>query len=391
MNNYRQIFVLFVSVLLTLLFFPGCGDDNPVTDPNNISLTPGTIVEVNFIEEVTPEQLKTYLEPHVAQLPPSATPNDITAYLESWYEEDENFIPYKVKYYSVKSYVTQDINSNKINVSGLMIMPSSWVGMPLTVPLLGIQHVTTLERDDVASMNYRAPEAIVGGLIASKGYAVVIADYPGMGYDKEHFQPFCHGKSLAYSSVDMLRAGRNFMVAGGNLTWNGQVFLLGYSEGGYVTMATAREIQEKTYGGEFTVTACAPLDGPYDLSGAMNEVMLSDQPAYAPYFLPLFMLGYRTVYADVFDPNKTMKPPYNSNLPLLVDGYHSTSEVNAAMPPVAKEILTDDVIAQLQNPSSSIYKILEENNSYNWTPQMPLRLYHAKGDNAIPYKNAEVA
>ena len=393
MQNSIKTIIIAITILLISSVFTGCGDSNSVADPNNVvSSAPGTITEMQFLEETTREDLNLLLETYVNQIPSSPqTSNDLSAYLDSWPEEDENFIPYNVHYHSIKSYVSQDINGNKINVSGLLIAPSRWLGGKITLPIMSIQHVTTLEREEVSSMNYKSPEAIVGGLIASRGYLVVITDYPGMGYDKEHFQPFCHGKSLAYSAIDIVRAGRNFIAASGNLVWNGQLFLMGYSEGGYVTMATAREIQEKTYGGEFTVTACAPLDGPYDLSGAMREIMLSDQPAYASYFLPLFMLGYRTVYGDTFDPNTTMKSPYNTTLPALVDGYHSTSEVNAAMPAVAKEILTDNAIEQLNNPESAIYKALEENNSYYWTPEMPMRLHHAKGDNAIPYKNAEVA
>ena len=46
------------------------------------------------------------------------------------------------------------------------------------------------------------------------------------------------------------------------MTTTDELFLLGYSEGGYATMALHRELQQ-FHSDEFTVTASAPMAGPW--------------------------------------------------------------------------------------------------------------------------------
>jgi hypothetical protein len=54
-------------------------------------------------------------------------------------------------------------------------------------------------------------------------------DFPGMGLDSAPYQPYCHGKSLAYSVVDMLTFWKGKLPDG--LEWDGRLVVMGYSEG----------------------------------------------------------------------------------------------------------------------------------------------------------------
>ena len=47
-----------------------------------------------------------------------------------------------------------------------------------------------------------------------------------------------------------------------NVALNGQLFLMGYSHGGHVTMALHREL-EQYHANEITITASAPMAGAY--------------------------------------------------------------------------------------------------------------------------------
>lgn len=60
-------------------------------------------------------------------------------------------------------------------------------------------------------------------------------------------------------------------------------------------MATTREIQ-LNHSDEFTITASAPMSGPYDMSGAQTDYVLSDEPYGAPFYLPYLMFAYNEVY-----------------------------------------------------------------------------------------------
>ena len=89
-------------------------------------------------------------------------------------------------------------------------------------------------------------------------------------------------------------------------------FLTGYSQGGHVTMAAHREL-ETFHTNEFTVTACAPCAGPYDLGGAtieshtgqsqLSRPTVFRNPCLAAY-LPIHQLG------DTLE--ELLAPPYRT-------------------------------------------------------------------------------
>jgi pimeloyl-ACP methyl ester carboxylesterase len=247
------------------------------------------------------------------------------------------------------------------------------------------------------------PEVMVAAAIASTGYAVAMVDYEGMG-DNTGSQPHVVGATLARQVVDLLKASRDIIVGTGSpCTWNSQLFLMGYSEGGYVTMATTRELQLNPVPG-FTVTASAPLSGPHDLSGVMRGLLLSDSEFKAPYFAPLFLTSYNYAYGGQttqFNPGFAMLAPFNTTIPPLFDGNKPSDKISEAMgmvfnPPVKlivlKSILTQQFIDQLTLDTSPVVGFLRQNDSYRgWAPTVPMRMIHHKSDELVPYGNSQAA
>jgi len=302
--------------------------------------------------------------------------------------------------------------------TGLLILPKATSGVKASVPILMYQHGTEPFRRYSPSRflshldrpaDY--PEVMVAAAIASTGYAVAMADYEGMG-DNTSTQPYVHGGSLALQVVDMLKASRDIISgSAGNgsspCAWNSQLFLLGYSEGGYVTMTATRELQ-LNHADEFTVTASAPLSGPHDLSGVMRGAMLSDSTSKAPYFLPFLLTGYH--YASrgtLFSPSSVLIPPYNATVAPMFDGNYPADKISEAMGMgfdplsliVPKSVLTQPFIDQLTDVDSPVVAFLKENDSYRtpgqvdsvWVPTVPMRVYHHRGDDLVPYANSQVA
>ncbi len=302
-------------------------------------------------------------------------------------------------------------------MTGLLILPKSIFGARPSVPILMYQHGTETYRQYspsqfLAHMDRPAdyPEVMVAALIASTGYAVAMADYEGLG-DNTGPQPYVHGASRAQQVIDMLRASRD-RIAGvtSPCSWNNQLFLMGYSEGGYVTMTTTRELQ-LNHAAEFTVTASAPLSGPHDLSGEMRTLMLSNNTSKAPYFLPFLLTGYNYAYgqASVFNPLSAMLPPFNTTVPPRFDGSTQSDKISETMGMtfspvkliVPKSVLTTTFIDQLTTDTSagSAFDFLRRNDSYRvsqtnistWKPTVPIRMYHHRGDELVPYANSQVA
>lgn len=311
------------------------------------------------------------------------------------------------------TYQSTGADGKQHSMSGLLILPKSIVGSLLgdtpAVPILMYQHGTEAYRSfapsrylDHQSRPKDYPEVMVAAAIAATGYAVALVDYEGLG-DNLSTQPLVVGGALAQQVIDLLKASRDIIAGTGSpCRWNKQLFLMGYSEGGYVTMTATRELQAR-YAGEFTVTAAAPLSGPHDLSGSMRGIMLSDNTFKAPYFAPLLLAGYNYAYGaqtNFFSPAYALLPPYNMSMPPLVDGSSQSDMISEAMgmtfSPVKlitpKSVMTPEFIAQLANESSPVVTFLKQNDSYReWVPSVPIRMIHHRNDELVPYANSQIA
>jgi hypothetical protein len=174
------------------------------------------------------------------------------------------------------------------------------------------------------------------------------------------------------------------------VTWNGQTYLYGYSEGGFVTMIAARQLEAR--GVNLNGVVC--MDGPYDLSGTMLNTMLSNDPFPVPYFLPMLMVGYNTMYPNIFKYETMLKEPYRTDIPKYTTGFYDETVVNSKMPPdkILKKIFTDAFYDSLKTFGSRAYQTLYENNAYiNWAPKSKMLLWHCKNDDCVPFGNFTVA
>ena len=128
--------------------------------------------------------------------------------------------------------------------------------------------------------------------------------------------PYTHAASLIPSVVDMMRAGKSY-CSQNQITLDGRIFLTGYSEGGYATLATQRKI-ELEYSQEFNLTAVAPMAGPYDLYGMMQTLFQTGQYNYTAYVAYIL-----TAYNDIYEWNRLnelFNTPYSSIVKDLFDG-----------------------------------------------------------------------
>jgi hypothetical protein len=316
------------------------------------------------------------------------------------------------------TYQSTGADGNGHSMTGLLILPRSISGGRPSVPILMYQHGTEVYRQFSPSQYLTHlgrptdyPEVMVAAAIASTGYAVAMADYEGMG-DNTDPQPHVVGTVLAQQVIDLLIKSHDIIVGTSSpCTWNNQLFLMGYSEGGYVTMMVTRALHFNPVPG-FTVTASAPLSGPHDLSGTMRGVILGtilteqDGTYKAPYFVPMLLTSYNYAYGTLFNPGTAMLPQFQ-NIPPLFDGNSQSVTINNAMkmdftPPVSaivpKSILANLFIAQL-TPPSVVVDFLIQNDSYRfpgqvnsvWAPTVPIRMIHHKDDDLVPYANSQIA
>jgi hypothetical protein len=280
-------------------------------------------------------------------------------------------------------YETVDCRGRKTTASGAILVP---VGKSKPAPVISLQHATVFLREDVPSRG-GGQEFLLGAAMAACGYVIFMPDYLGLG-DSPGLHPFLHAQSEATAVVDLIRAGRaGCQILGVPLS--DQLFLWGYSQGGHATLAVHREI-ELNHHPEITVTASAPMAGPYDLSGTMAPILLSQEPYASPGYMAYLLFGLNEAHSFFCSPQELWRPPYDRTLPPLFDGAHAEMDIHSAMPAVPAHALQPAFLqAYESNPAHPLRRAIGENDVIPWPLRAPLRLFHCAGDRTVPFTNSQ--
>jgi Secretion system C-terminal sorting domain/Secretory lipase len=296
-------------------------------------------------------------------------------------------VAYDVKAYRVL-YNTVKADSTPITASGLLCVP---VNPPCKVGIVSYQHGTTLQKNGAPSF-LSGNEWFIPLIGAAVGYDAMAPDYLGLGTGPG-FHPYQHAHTEATATIDLIRAAKELVDSLG-APYNDQLFLLGYSQGGHATMATHQLIQEQL-DNVMHVTASAPMSGAYDMSGVMGDLLTSNQPYPAPFYLPYLIFGYQSVYHLFANDSDVMIAPYDTTLQPLFNGLIPESTVDNAMPHsgIPVQIMQPYQVDSFVNDSTTnFFRVkLMENNTYNWLPNSPMKMFFCTGDHYVPHANTTVA
>jgi dienelactone hydrolase len=292
-------------------------------------------------------------------------------------------LEYAVEHKSI-TYSTIDGKGNQVIASGALVIPSGTQNLPL----LSMQHGTETKGNHVASESaISSVEGTTSLITASLGYVTAVPDYLGLGV-AEQMHPYLHAKSLIPCVVDFMRAARSYCSTNGSML-NGQVFLTGYSEGGYVTLVTQRAI-ELEHPQEFTLTAVAPMAGPYDLHGTVQAVFQSAQYNHIAYVAYIV-----TAYNDIYGWNRLddfLNAPYSSMMRSLFDGSKTYEEIVSQLPSTFSVLVKSTFVANVRDGSEQGFlAAMQENTILDWKPRAPIHFFHGDADDVSPYQNSLTA
>lgn len=303
--------------------------------------------------------------------------------ISSSFISSKQALPYKVDAYKI-IYSTVDTKGSPIKASGLLAIPKKSSGEKS--PLLSYQHGTIFLNNQAPSISATSINGI--STLSGIGFIVSAPDYIGYGESVSMMHPYIHAETLANTSIDMLRASKAFLKQK-NIHLNPQLFLTGYSEGGYATLALQKKLQE-AHSDEFIVTASAAAAGPFDLTETAKTIAnktINNKPAFMSFVLK--------AYDDIYGLNmisKMYQPQYVNIINSYFDGKHSGSKITKDLSHTTSEIFNAPFLTTLQGDEQHIIKDkLALNNIYDWKPTAPTRFFHGIYDEIVPYHNAEKA
>jgi predicted esterase len=138
-------------------------------------------------------------------------------------------------------------------------------------PTLLYAHGTSLQKSyDMADIANNTEARLVAAVFAAQGFIVVAPNYAGYGGSSLGYHAYLDRVAQSADMIDALRAARTSFATIGARD-SGKLLVSGYSQGGYVALATQRAMQE-TGGGEFTLAAASGMSGPYALSRFGDEL-----------------------------------------------------------------------------------------------------------------------
>jgi pimeloyl-ACP methyl ester carboxylesterase len=291
----------------------------------------------------------------------------------------ENGVAYGVELYSI-TYKTH-FKGTAVTASGLVCVPLS----SEKFPILSFQNGTNTYKLNAPSKDPTDPLYFLIEMMASHGYVVVIPDYLGFGASEDMIHPYFDKASTTDAVSDMILAAHELLNDESvDAESNGKHFLMGYSQGGWATLAELKKAED-SYQGKINVVAASCGAGAYDIS-AMSEYVLAQQVYPGPLYLPYFIYP-KITSGDIDQPLTTFfEEPYASAIPGLFNGNFTNAEVDESLTDSISSLMTDELLLNLNTGAefASLRTAMSTNSVQAWNTSSLLRFYHGTADMNVP-------
>ena len=383
-NSSRSLLALSMIVLLS-----ACGNEG--TSENRIDAGSEQLISATIIDDINASTMLLYVK---GAIDANAT----------------NAFAYK----AVKiTYNTVNEDSKPVVASGLLVIPTATDAYqayrasqglpPFSVSMICENHGTIFADVDAPTnkeISNGIPDYATAILMTGyAGFASVDPDYIGFGASKDTVHPYIMKKASARASLDMIKASMKYMEDNGVML-NHQLYITGYSEGGYVAMATAQKVEDEL--GSVNLMGVAPMAGPYNVKDLADlEINATVRMVY-PAFLADLTYSYAHYYSDV-NLSEIVNPTISfAQFQLAFDGNFDTIAIHTILglanplngdygfyTHTADELFDINFINEYQNNVNSPIKVrFEENNLDNWVPRSKMNIIQCLGDEIIPFSES---
>lgn len=358
---YCLLLILSVSLLVT----PGCKKD--VTDQQPLNKTLVSYLRIlNYPAATIRQQLGVW-----QGIYPDAT----ALITNTAYSVDV----YKITYNTVYKGET-------ILASGLVCMPQSQESFPI----ISFQNGTNTNKSDCPSENPTNYNYSLLEYMAGNGYIITFPDYIGFGASAQILHPYYDRETTDRAVIDMISACHELLAEKDiKAKFNGEHFLMGYSQGGWATLSALKNIETNS-GTTIPVIATSCGAGAYDMM-AMSDYVLAQKVYPGPLYLPYFIYSQQVFGAHTDPLSKFFNEPYASRIPELFKGTYSNDQVNTQLNDTIAVLLKSNMISDFGTGTdfAPLRSLLVKNSVSAWLPTSKINFYHGSADLNVPPEQSQ--
>ncbi|MDR3672792.1 MAG: lipase family protein, partial [Holophaga sp.] len=378
-----------------------------------LAATPGTLVELGPVEFTPVRDLtKDYFAKLRRDLATRADDYRILGPMAVFQQMFQEHVASLVPSVRVQ-YASRDAMNRPRTYSGRVFMPSHTPGTPpMEVPLVIYQHATETRRKATPYYN-KGDETLLGALAAELcGFVVAMPDGDGMGADPSpYMHAYCQGKTTATCLIDLIRAAQDRLDGRAifddvNYVWDGEVYIVGYSEGGYIAMAAVKELASNPEYKDIRLSGAACMGGPFNFGKALRDLLKDPKTPYdRPYIPAYFLAAWQDIYPNEVSLKAAMNPELlksdasgtaaqwlkgdlgGDQIAALIQA-RLTGDKAKEVP--ARAILNEGwVKANIDGPSR-LNKLFDQNSLVGgWKPKSPVLLVHDPYDKTVGFESTK--
>ncbi len=277
---------------------------------------------------------------------------------------------YRVTYKSV----VPERGNKPIVATGLVAIPE---GVRGPLPMVSYQHGTVYEKTQVPSYPDQSPETqLMIAQFAAQGYVLIGADYFGMGASNEP-EGYMVKASHQQATVDMLEAAKSVLAERKVQTTD--LYLAGWSQGGFVTMAFLEKLESYGISVKAAVTASAPADVFAALNGFLNFPRKND----AVWVNSLFILS-SFAFENYYDVPGLARSLFNPEYYDIARKAYMREPLDPAdVPTDLKKLIRKEYFNPQFFAESAYGKLVAQAQAYRWIVKTPTRNFYGEADEAI--------
>ena len=367
--------------LSLLAFSYACSDDN---DSNSSNYSP--VEESGVIDTLSVTQIRGYYKQFLDEMSPYLGSIDINSELSK--------VVYPVAYTTVK-YAAVDPFGKTRTLSGMVgypVLPDSAKNKSLEVASL--QHGTLSYGSQAPSRRTFTDLNILRDVLMlvvpsfEKGYILAMPDYFGYGLDEANLHYYQHRPTLAQASRALIESLPAYAKEKSLTVNTDTLFLMGYSEGGFATVATLKSFSENNSSFKNFVTIAGA--GPYDEKETAIQIV---QQAKGD--SPRFTASYAWVvlsYNHVYKINSVLDSLFQQAIVSEVKKYIDNNNImqTEALPSAPSKVFSPTLVRNLlDGTDKNFIAAFEDNDISNFMAKGSIDFVHGSADTWVPTFNTD--